>query len=64
MTEFKIGDTVRLRSGGPLMTVTSVGTDERKGQMIWTSWFDDKNNEKNGHFPAATVEADDGQFNI
>jgi uncharacterized protein YodC (DUF2158 family) len=56
---FKVGDTVRLKSGGPLMTVTGVGTVERKGQMVSTSWFANTKEDK-GHFPATSLEADDG----
>jgi uncharacterized protein YodC (DUF2158 family) len=56
---FKVGDTVRLKSGGPLMTVTGVGTVESRGQMVWTSWFVNTKEDK-GHFPAASLEADDG----
>jgi uncharacterized protein YodC (DUF2158 family) len=57
---FKVGDTVRLKSGGPLMTVTGLGTDPQKGQMVWTSWFDASGKENHGHWPAAAVEADAG----
>jgi uncharacterized protein YodC (DUF2158 family) len=31
---FKVGDVVRLKSGGPGMTVT--GADEKS---VWTSWY-------------------------
>jgi uncharacterized protein YodC (DUF2158 family) len=54
---FKVGDTVRLKSGGPLMTVTAVDTQDQK---IWCSWFDKANKENQGHYPAAAVNADDG----
>lgn len=39
MSQFKIGDTVRLKSGGPIMTVTAVG-DRLGTPTIWVSWFD------------------------
>jgi uncharacterized protein YodC (DUF2158 family) len=37
--EFKVGDVVRLKSGGPLMTV-------RFGDVDWlsTTWFDETHN--------------------
>jgi uncharacterized protein YodC (DUF2158 family) len=41
--EAKPGDVVQLKSGGPLMTVSSVG--ERSmggGQGVWCEWFDGK----------------------
>jgi uncharacterized protein YodC (DUF2158 family) len=60
---FKVGDTVRLKSGGPLMTVTGVGNDEKRGQMVWTSWFVN-NKEDKGHYPASSLEADDGTISV
>lgn len=33
--EFKAGDVVRLKSGGPLMTIRTIGTDGR----VHCSWF-------------------------
>jgi uncharacterized protein YodC (DUF2158 family) len=56
---FKVGDTVRLKSGGSLMTVTGIGNDENKEQMIWTSWFVN-NKEDKGHYPASSLDAEDG----
>ena len=54
----KVGDTVRLKSGGPLMTVTAY--IERDGEpKVWCSWFEGTKEGK-GYFPAAAVEqADD-----
>lgn len=56
---FKVGDTVRLKSGGPLMTAAAKG--DTKGQMVWTSWFVN-NKEDKGHYPASFLAADDGSI--
>lgn len=37
--EFKIGDVVQLKSGGPIMTIANTKLDN--GQVLAT-WFDDK----------------------
>lgn len=36
--EFKVGDRVKLRSGGPAMTVTS--TSESRSRSVFCRWFD------------------------
>lgn len=57
---FNIGDTVRLKSGGPLMTVTDVGTNSTTGTpIVWVNWFYD-NEVKQSNFPSEALEADDG----
>ena len=51
---FKVGDTVQLRSGGPIMTVTSVGNDF--GQpIVWCAWFDGAM-QRSDHFPIDAVK--------
>jgi uncharacterized protein YodC (DUF2158 family) len=53
---FKVGDVVRLKSGGPPMTVTSVESGEDEvGYVVFCIWFNAKGNEKSGHYPAATL---------
>ncbi len=59
MAEFKIGDTVRLKSGGPLMTVTQAGNSSGTPH-VWTVWFDASGKEAKGFYPQAAVEADSG----
>lgn len=58
--KFKVGDTIKLRSGGPLMTITDIGTNDDGSQKIWTAWFDKNDKEATGFYPAAAVEAADG----
>ena len=53
---YKIGDVVRLKSGGPPMTVTSVESgDNDVGYVVFCIWFNAKGNEKSGHYPAAAL---------
>jgi uncharacterized protein YodC (DUF2158 family) len=47
----KVGDTVRLRSGGPIMTVEALDVDE---QVICT-WFEGTK-KKHDRFALATLE--------
>ena len=37
--DFKAGDLVKLKSGGPVMTVQSVG-DQYGEPMVWCVWFE------------------------
>jgi uncharacterized protein YodC (DUF2158 family) len=53
------GDTVRLKSGGPLMTVDSL--EQINGRtMVHCIWFDHDHNEKNGSYPETMLVEDDG----
>jgi uncharacterized protein YodC (DUF2158 family) len=57
LKKFKPGDIVRLKSGGPDMTVTEPHHNEEE----WIcKWFGGKKLEV-GHFPEATLEAVDGK---
>jgi uncharacterized protein YodC (DUF2158 family) len=38
MPDFKPGDTVRLKSGGSIMTVEDVGEDEIYGESVYCVW--------------------------
>lgn len=51
---FKIGDTVKLKSGGPLMTVQNLD-----GEDCYCVWFPSRSSEKasSGNFPAAALQA-------
>jgi uncharacterized protein YodC (DUF2158 family) len=51
---FKPGDAVRLKSGGPLMTVKSL-----QGNDVICVWFEGEM-KKESEFLAATLERDDG----
>jgi uncharacterized protein YodC (DUF2158 family) len=56
--EWKVGDTVQLKSGGPVMTITSIGESGMMGSgpiHAYCTWFDGKN-VKNGEFPLPAVE--------
>ena len=51
MAEFKIGDTVKLKSGGPLMTVDSA--PDSQYLYIDCVWFDDVTVKKETFAPEA-----------
>lgn len=59
MSDLKKGDTVRLKSGGPLMTVTYVGRSASGDPTVTCTWFDNNSDPKTTNLPieAVTVEA-------
>jgi uncharacterized protein YodC (DUF2158 family) len=56
MAKFKVGETVRLKSGGPLMTVSIAEHDDD----TWCMWFDKTGKREETTFNAAVLVADDG----
>ena len=50
MDTFKIGDLVRLKSGGPVMSVKSSIMPLLNEEGIYCQWFDDKKKLNQGHF--------------
>jgi uncharacterized protein YodC (DUF2158 family) len=48
---FQTGDVVRLKSGGPNMTVNTV-----KGDEIWCQWFDKDQKPQQTYFKPNTLE--------
>jgi uncharacterized protein YodC (DUF2158 family) len=47
VTEFKPGDLVRVRSGGPVMTVEQAGKSAMHGQdTVWCVWFEKVGNKQ------------------
>jgi uncharacterized protein YodC (DUF2158 family) len=58
--KFKIGDTVRLKSGGPLMTVSLIVQMRDGSHEAATTWFDGQGKEMHSRFKLETLQADDG----
>jgi uncharacterized protein YodC (DUF2158 family) len=56
-TQIKLGSTVRLKSGGPLMTVADVGDYPSIGLAAKCYWFD-KNVQHEMVFEIDTIEED------
>jgi uncharacterized protein YodC (DUF2158 family) len=55
MAEFKAGDTVQLKSGGPVMTIDQIGTRAgQQGEAAWCQWFEKTKLEK-GVFPLTSL---------
>jgi len=52
---FKVGDTVQLKSGGPDMTVTRIGTSGGD-PMVWCAWFEGTK-DAYGLFPPDALKA-------
>jgi uncharacterized protein YodC (DUF2158 family) len=58
MDAFKVGDTVRLKSGGPTMTVENTGDFHGK-PFVNCVWFEKSKCER-GQFPPEALTADNG----
>jgi uncharacterized protein YodC (DUF2158 family) len=56
MAQFKSGDTVRLKSGGPLMTVQLIASDGD----VWCEWFDAKQEHQSRGFKPSSLDAEGG----
>jgi uncharacterized protein YodC (DUF2158 family) len=56
--QLKVGNIVRLRSGGPLMTVTLIDTLDG-ALSAWCSWFDEKNKAEKDTFPVASLDLEE-----
>jgi len=57
MSELKIGDVVVLKSGGPEMTINTIGETEYEDfDSAWCVWFD-KNKQVKGVFPMTSLKA-------
>jgi uncharacterized protein YodC (DUF2158 family) len=54
--DFKLGDVVKLKSGGPLMTVISTDVDASGAKAVLCSWFHEGKPLTN-YFPTAAVTA-------
>ena len=52
----KAMDVVKLRSGGPSMTVSNVAEDTFGTMTAWCNWFDAKGTAQNGAFPVNVLE--------
>jgi uncharacterized protein YodC (DUF2158 family) len=53
----KVGDTVRLKSGGPRMTVARV--EEWNGAMrAWCQWFGAGDKKEADYFPVTSLQID------
>jgi uncharacterized protein YodC (DUF2158 family) len=56
---FKVGDTVRLKSGSPLMTIIKVQPDDASEPSVACAWFSDDEEPHKGEFPGAALEMED-----
>lgn len=55
--DFKVGDTVKLKSGSPRMTIGSLGTEYAHSniQGAHCDWFDEKNKREHQWFPLTSL---------
>jgi len=60
--EIAVGDVIRLKSGGPKMTVVTIGTTQFDSEpSVWCEWFDEKNKAQEKTFHLVAVEKVDSQ---
>jgi uncharacterized protein YodC (DUF2158 family) len=53
---FKVGDVVKLKSGGPLMTITGTSIGPGRPTLFTCNWFDKDNREQAASYPAEALE--------
>lgn len=53
----KIGDTVQLKSGSPVMTVTGFVPESSGKQLLKCTWFDKTDNERAAAYPPEALKA-------
>lgn len=56
---WKVGDVVQLKSGGPAMTVTYYGPGFSRDTIVTCQWFVN-NEQKSGDFPPEALKAYEG----
>ena len=56
MSGIKVGDTVRLKSGGPAMMVNSIGDDWGGVKVATCEWFDTKQSPQEKSFALTSLE--------
>jgi uncharacterized protein YodC (DUF2158 family) len=56
---FKVGDTVRLKSGSPLMTIIKLQPDDASEPSVACAWFSDDEEPHKGEFPGAALEMEE-----
>jgi uncharacterized protein YodC (DUF2158 family) len=56
---FKVGDTVRLKSGSPLMTIIKLQPDDASEPTVACAWFSDDEEPHKGEFPGAALEMEE-----
>lgn len=54
--DFKMGDTVQLKSGGPIMTIAEISSIAEGGFDVYCYWFVGPKREQ-GTFPSEAVKA-------
>ena len=61
--EFKIGDVVSLKSGGPIMTITTIGHLYGDNEQVhaWCTWFKSKNETHTDNFPIEAIKLADAE---
>lgn len=58
--EIAVGDVVKLKSGGPLMTVVTIDRTQFDTDLsVWCEWFDEKNKSQKGTFKLVAVQKPD-----
>jgi uncharacterized protein YodC (DUF2158 family) len=60
MDEFKVGDIVMLKSGGPRMTISQVAQDTNEEQRAWCDWFEGNKPHKGDFLVAQLKHIEEG----